>query len=90
MWISRQGNSKDGVSRLNSYISSTSPFSLVHSPSEHKKTLFFQEQESGNRESLETQVRFDFSLTTPEFAKNPMLYEVHILCYYRENTKWNQ
>ncbi len=27
MWISRQGNSKDGVSRLNSYISSTSPFS---------------------------------------------------------------
>jgi len=58
----------------------------IYSPSEHKKTHSFQEQENGKGKNLETQARFDFSLTAPEFAKSPMIYEVRILCYYRENT----
>jgi hypothetical protein len=54
------------------------PASKIHS---------FLEQENEKEESFGTQVKFDFSLTASEFAKSPMLYEVRLLCYYRENTK---
>jgi hypothetical protein len=59
----------------------------IHSPSEHKKAHFVQGQVNGKGESLQIRVRFYFSSTAPKFAKTPMLYEVRILCYYRENTK---
>ena len=59
----------------------------IYSPSVHKKAHFLQGQENGKGESLQIRVRFDFASTAPKFAKTPMLYEVRILCYYRENTK---
>ena len=43
-----------------------------------------------NREGRQTQVMPYFSVKAPRFAKTPMLYEVRILCYYRQNTKQNQ
>jgi hypothetical protein len=46
-----------------------------------------QGQESGKGESLQIRARFYFSSAAPKFARTPMLYEVRILCYYRENTK---
>jgi hypothetical protein len=59
----------------------------IYSPSEHKKAHFLRGHESGKGEGLQIRVGFYFSSTAPKFAKTPMLYEVRILCYHRENTK---
>jgi hypothetical protein len=43
-----------------------------------------------NPEALKTQAMSYFSIVAARFAKTSMLYEVRILCYYRENAKQNQ
>jgi hypothetical protein len=45
-----------------------------------------------NPEALKTQAMSYFSIVAARFAKTKtsMLYEVRILCYYRENAKQNQ